>query len=173
MFEKAYFYTKLPVMTLDNSKTIINFRIKLFGATIVFIAYLVLAYFSHTIKFPLLGLSDTAVTLILVAVYLFIAFLPMILNYQFVFFTDENEKIIFRYFNAGITGGRKNSVEIDKKSFAGYKTETKMFGMIKSIILFQNFREGVARYPAIFITALSKEERSKILKSLDSFTSPE
>jgi hypothetical protein len=160
-------------MTLDNSKTIIGFRIKLFGATIVFIAYIILAYFSKTIKFPLLGLSDTAVTLILVAVYILFASLPLILNYQFVFFTDENEKIIFRFFNAGITGGKKNSVEIDKKSFAGYKTETRMFGMIKSIILFQKFQEGVAKYPPIFITALSKEERSKILKSLNSISSAE
>lgn len=160
-------------MTLDNSKTIINFRIKLFGATVVFIAYIILAYFSKTIKFPMLGLSDTAVTLILVAVYLLFAFLPMILNYQFVFFTDENEKIIFRYFNAGLTGGKKNSVEIDKVSFAGYKTETSMFGMIKSIVLFQKFREGVAKYPPIFITALTKEERSKIFKALNSFSPSE
>jgi hypothetical protein len=64
-------------------------------------------------------------------------------------------------------------VEIDKRSFAGYKTETRMFGMIKSIILFQKFQEGVAKYPPIFITALSKEERSKILRALHSFLPPE
>ncbi len=159
-------------MTLDNSKTIINLRIKLFGATIVFIAYIILAYFSKTINFPLLGMSDTTWTLILVAVYLFIAFLPLILNYQFIFFSDDSEKIVFRYFNAGIVGGKKNSIEIDKRAFYGYKMESKLFGLIISIILFQKFQEGVAKYPPVFISALSGEEKKKILKSLDSCSPP-
>ncbi len=159
-------------MTFDNSKTIINIRIKLFGATIIFIAYIILAYFSKTIKFPLFGMSDTTITLILVAVYLFLAFLPMILNYQFISFSDDKEKIIFRYFNAGIVGGKKNSVEINKSSFSGYKIESATFGLVKSIILFQKLREGVAKYPPIYISSLSKEEKAKIIRSLNSITPP-
>jgi len=159
-------------MTFDNSKTIISLRIKLFGATIVFIAYIILAYFSKTIKFPLLGMSDTAWTLILVAVYLFIAFLPMILNYQFIFFSDDTEKLVFRYFSAGIVGGRKNSIEIDKRSFYGFKLESKLFGLIQSITLLQKFQEGVAKYPPVYISALSSEEKGRILKSLNSCAPP-
>lgn len=159
-------------MTFDNSKTIISLRIKLFGATIVFIAYIILAYFSKTIKFPLLGMSDTALTLILVAVYLFIAFLPMILNYQFIFFSDDTEKLVFRYFSAGIVGGKKNSIEIDKRSFYGYKLESKLFGLIQSITLLQKFQEGVAKYPPVYISALSREEKNRIVKSLNSCTPP-
>jgi hypothetical protein len=159
-------------MTFDNSKTIISLRIKLFGATIVFIAYIILAYFSKTIKFPLFGMSDTAWTLILVAIYLFIAFLPMILNYQFIFFSDDTEKLVFRYFNAGIVGGKKNSIEIDKRSFYGFKVESKLFGLIQSITLLQKFQEGVAKYPPVYISALSREEKGRILKSLNSCTPP-
>jgi hypothetical protein len=157
-------------MTFDNSKTIINLRIKLFGATIVFIAFIILAYFSKTIKFPILGMTDTTWTLILIAVYLFIAFLPMILNYQFIFFSDDTDKIVFRYFNAGIVGGKKNSIEIEKRSFYGYKLESKFFGLIQSIILLQKFQEGVAKYPPVYISALSGEEKDRIIKSLNSCT---
>jgi hypothetical protein len=159
-------------MTFDNSKTIIGLRIKLFGATIVFIAYIILAYFSKTIKFPLLGMSDTAWTLILVAVYLFMAFLPMILNYQFIFFSDDSEKLVFRYFSSGIVGGKKNSIEIDKRSFYGFKLEKKLFGLIQSITLLQKFQEGVAKYPPVYISALSREEKDRIIKSLNSCTTP-
>jgi hypothetical protein len=159
-------------MTFDNSKTIIGLRIKLFGATIVFIAYIILAYFSKTIKFPLLGMSDTAWTLILVAVYLFMAFLPMILNYQFIFFSDDSEKLVFRYFSSGIVGGKKNSIEIDKRSFYGFKLEKKLFGLIQSITLLQKFQEGVAKYPPVYISALSREEKDRIIKSLNSCTPP-
>jgi hypothetical protein len=159
-------------MTFDNSKTIIGLRIKLFGATIVFIAYIILAYFSKTIKFPLLGMSDTAWTLILVAVYLFMAFLPMILNYQFIFFSDDSKKLVFRYFSSGIVGGKKNSIEIDKRSFYGFKLEKKLFGLIQSITLLQKFQEGVAKYPPVYISALSREEKDRIIKSLNSCTPP-
>jgi hypothetical protein len=153
-------------MTLDNSKTIISLRIKLFGATVVLLAFIALTYAAKIIKFPLLGMSDTFVTLTLVGIYLLFAFLPMILNYQYVWFSDDDERIIFRYFTAGIIGGRKNSVEIRKDSFSGYKTESKYFGLSRSLLLFQKVGKGTAKYPPIYISALNKEQVSKLLKAL-------
>jgi hypothetical protein len=154
-------------MTLDNSKTIISLRIKLFGATVAILAYIVLTYIAKLIKFPLLGMSDTTWTLILLGVYLLYAFYPMYLNYQYIYYSDEGENIILRYFTAGIIGGKKNSIEINKKAFSGYKTESGLFGLTRSIILFQKFREGVAKYPQVHISALSREEWKKIMRSLD------
>ena len=154
-------------MTFDNSRTIISLRIKLFGATIVFLTYIGLTYAAKMIKYPLLGMSDTAWTLILVAIYLFIVSLPMFLNYQYISYSDDGENIVFRYFTSGIFGGRKNSVEINKKSFSGYKIETGFFGLIQSITLFQKFNEGVAKYPPVYISALNREERAKVFRSLN------
>ena len=159
-------------MTFDNSKTIISQRIKLFAATVLFLVYIGLTYAAKMIKFPVLGLNDTSWTLILVAVYLIIAFLPMVLNYQYVFYSDDSDKIIFRYFSSGIIGGKKNSVEIDKRTFAGYKTESRFFGLIKSITLFQRFKEGVAKYPPVYISALPQKDADKILKSLNIYAPP-
>ena len=154
-------------MTFDNSRTIISLRIKLFGATIVFLAYIVLTYVAKMIKYPLFGMSDTAWTLILVGIYLLVAFLPMFLNYQFIYFSDDDENIVFRYFTAGMVGGKKNSVEINKKTFSGYKIESRLFGLIQSITLFQRFKEGVAKYPPVYISALTREERAKVFRSLN------
>jgi hypothetical protein len=157
-------------MTFDNSRTIISLRIKLFGATVVFLAFITLTYVAKIIKFPFLGISDTLWTLIITAIWLFIAILPMILNYQFLFYSDDTEKIVFRYFTAGIVGGRKNSLEIEKRSFYGYKIETRLFGLVHSITLFQKFNEGVAKYPPVYISALSGQERAKLIKSLNMYT---
>lgn len=154
-------------MTFNNSKTIINLRIKLFGATVAFLAFIVLTYIAKMIKYPLLGLSDTAWTVMLVGIYLVIVFLPMFLNYQYIFYSDDSEKIVIRYFTTGMFGGKKNSVEIDKNTFSGFKTETRLFGLIQSITLFQHFKEGVAEYPRIYISALSRKERAKVIKSLN------
>jgi hypothetical protein len=160
-------------MTFDNSKTIINLRIKLFGATIIVLTYIVLTYIAKMIKYPLLGMSDTGWTLLLVGLYLIYAFLPMFLNYQYIYFSDEGEKIIFRYFTAGIVGGKKNSIEINKNTFSGYEITSALFGLDQSIILFQKLQDGIARYPPVHISALSKEERSKLLRSLNLYTTKE
>lgn len=153
-------------MTFDNSKTIIGMRIKIFIATVLLLTYFVLTYFAGLIKYPLLGMSDTLLTIILICLYFIFAFYPMVLNYQYVYYSDEEDTIVFRYFNAGIAGGRKNSVEINKNSFAGYKIETKYFGLMRSITLFRQLREGVAKYPPIYISNLTSEEKIKVLNSL-------
>ena len=156
-------------MTFDNSKTIISLRIKLFGATVIILAFIVLTYIAKIIKYPLFGMSDTVWTLILVGLYFGYALLPMFLNYQYIYFSDDGENIVFRYFTAGIIGGRKNSIEINKKGFSGYKSEGRFFGLIQSITLFQKFREGIAKYPQVYISALSREERNKIFRSLNKY----
>ena len=153
-------------MTLDNSKQIISFRIKLFVATVLFLVYVALAYVAKLIKFPILGLSDTAWTLILVIIYLLIAFIPMFLNYQYVYFSDDGESLVFRYFNAGIVGGKKSSIEISKKTFAGYKTESRYFGLMLSLVLFQQVGQRIAKYPPVHISALNKDQRNKLFYSL-------
>jgi len=159
-------------MTFDNSKTITNLRITFFAATVLLLAYLAMSYAAKLIKYPLLGMSDTVWTLILVTIWIFLTFIPMFLNYQYVSFSDEGEKIILRYFTAGYISGKKNSVEIDKRSFGGYKIETRFFGLIESIILFQKFQEGVAKYPPVYISSLTREEKGKLIKSLNRYASP-
>ena len=153
-------------MTFDNSKSIINFRIKLFFVTILALAWLAIAYVIKLIKFPLLGIEDGIWTLVIIAIWILVAFLPMILNYQFIYFSDDGESIIFRFFNAGIVGGKKNSVEISKRTFAGFKTESKYFGLSRSIIIFQQVGNNIAKYPPIHISALTRDQRNKMLQSL-------
>jgi hypothetical protein len=158
-------------MTFDNSKTIISLRIKLFAATVVLLAFLALAYVVMLIKFPFLGFNESSWTVILVGVWLVLALMPIILNYQFISYSDDGEFIIFRYFTAGIVGGRKNSVEINKTTFAGYKIESRFFGFIQSIILFQNIQGRVANYPPVYISALNRKEKEKIIRSLNQYSS--
>jgi hypothetical protein len=159
-------------MTFDNSKTIISLRIKLFGATVLLLTFLALAYVVMLIKFPLLGFNESSWTVILVGIWLVLALMPIILNYQFISYSDDGEYIVFRYFTAGIVGGRKNSVEINKTTFSGYKIEIKFFGLIQSIILFQNIQGRVANYPPVYISALNRKEKEKVINSLNWYSSP-
>lgn len=157
-------------MTFDNSKSIIGFRIKLFIATVIFLGYLLLAYAARVIKFPLLGMDETVWTIIITACYILIVFIPMILNYQYVYYSDDGNNLVFRYFFAGIAGGKKNSIEIDKQTFSGFTLEKKLFGLNQSLTLYQRLKEGKAKYPPIYISAMTREEKEKVIRSLKSFT---
>lgn len=157
-------------MTFDNSKGIIGLRIRLFTITVIVLAYLILAYGAEMIKFPLIGLNETFWTVFLIAIWLLVALMPMILNYQYVFFSDDSERIVIRYFNAGIVGGKKNSVEIDKISFGGYSVKSEMMGLKSSITVYQKFSEGVAKYPPVYISALSKQEKSRLFTALKKYS---
>ena len=157
-------------MKLDNSKTIISSRIKLFAVTVLFLAYIIMSYAAKIFKLTLFGWSDTLWTIILATIWIFIALLPMILNHQYVSYSDDDETIVFRYFTSGIVGGRKNSIEIEKRTFAGYKTEKQLWGLSLSITLYQNLEKGIAKYPPIHISALTKKERAKIFKSLNQYS---
>jgi hypothetical protein len=155
-------------MTFDNSKTIIGSRIKLFVATVLFLGYLLLAFAARVIKFPLLGMDETTITVIIAAIYLIIVFIPMALSYQYVYFSDEGDFIVFRYFFAGIVGGKKNSIEIHKETFKGYNIEKKLLGLVQSITLYQQIKGRKAKYPPVYISALTKEEKEKVISSLNS-----
>jgi hypothetical protein len=157
-------------MKFDNSRTVISIRIRLFTVTVLLIAYLIVVYFAHLFKFPVFGLSETMLTTILVCLYILFAAYPMILDYQFISYSDDDDKLIFRYFTSGIAGGKKNSVEISKSDFAGYRIDRKLFGLKKSITLFRQLPQGVAKYPPVYISILSRKERARLLNSLYSHT---
>jgi hypothetical protein len=156
-------------MTLNYSKSIINLKITRRASIIIFLAYLVIAYAAGIIKFPLLGMSRLAWTMMVLLIFLFVILLPVVLNYQYISYSDEGDNIIFRYYSTGFIPGNKNSVEINKRTFSGFTLEKKFFGLMQSITLYQRLKGRVAKYPPIYISALKREEKAKILKSLSSF----
>jgi hypothetical protein len=156
-------------MTLNNGKSVINLKITRRASIILFLTFLILTYAARIIKYPLLGMNRTAWAILVLACFLLIIFLPILLNYQYIFYSDEGNSIIFRYYTTGFISGKKNSVEIGKKTFSGFTLEKKFFGLIQSITLYQRFKEGVAKYPPIDISALKRPDKDKLLKSLNSF----
>jgi len=156
-------------MTLNNSKSVINLKIIRRTSIIIVAVFLLLTYVAKIIKFPLLGINQAGWTILIVGCFLVIILIPILLNYQYIFYSDEGEALIIRYFTTGFLEGTKNSIEIDKRTFSGFVLEKKFFGLSQSITLYQRHKKGVAKYPPVFINALKREERRKILISLNSY----
>ena len=156
-------------MTINNSKSVINLKIVRRTSIIIYLLFLVFTFAAMLIKFPLLGMSKTAWTILVTACFLIIVFVPILLNHQYIYFSDEGDMIIFRYYSAGFTEGKKNSVEIGKKTFSGFTLDKRFFGLIQCITLYQRMKEGVAKYPPIYISALKRQDKDSILESLNSY----
>ena len=155
-------------MILNNSKSVISLKIIRRASIIFFLAYLVIVYAARIIRFPLLGIDKTTLTIVVSAIFLMIMIIPEILNYQYIYFSDEGESIIFRYYSAGLITGKKNSVEINKRTFSGFTIDKKFFGLVERITLYQRLREGIAKYPPIFLSALKRADKARIIRSLNS-----
>ncbi|HAX93938.1 MAG TPA: hypothetical protein DCY25_08370 [Bacteroidales bacterium] len=156
-------------MTIDNGKSVINQKILKRTVIILYLAFLVLSLAASIIKFPLLGMTKTTWLILTTFISLIIILIPIVLNYQYIFFTDEGNMLVFRYYSTGLGTGNKNSVEIEKRSFSGFTIDKSLFGLIQSITLYQRMKEGVAKYPPIHISALKPVEREEIIKTLTSY----
>jgi hypothetical protein len=156
-------------MTLNNGKSIINLKLIRRTSIILFLTFLVLTFVAKIIKYPLLGLSETVWTIIVLIIFLIIIFLPGMLNYQYIYYSDEGENIIIRYYTTGIIPGNKNSIEINKRTFSGFSLDRKFYGLVQSLTLYQHFKEGVAKYPPVYINALKRKDITRIIKSLNSY----
>lgn len=156
-------------MTINNSKSVINLKITRRASIIIYLAFLITAFAAGIIKFPLLGMSKITWTILFTSCFLIIILIPILLNYQFIFFSDEGNTIVFRYYTTGLIAGKKNSVEIGKKTFSGFTLDKKLFGLIQSVTLYQRLKEGVAKYPPIYISALKRKNKAIILETLSSY----
>ena len=155
-------------MTLDNGKTIIRLRLNLLIAIVIFIVYLFFAFEKH-INFPVLGLSETEATLILIGLLILVALYPMILKYNYIYFSDDGPSILIRFYSVGIMKGAKKSIEIEKKRFLGYKRKEGLISQSISLIERADRREAI--YPPVSITSLNKKERTKLFTTLDQYRS--
>ena len=160
-------------MTFDNGKTIIRLRLRVFIATLLMLVYVYLVYFGKHLHFPILGIQEIHATLTLVAIYLLLAFLPMILKYKYIYFSDDGKNIIFRYYSVGLLSGKKSSVEIPKNEFLAYNLIKPFPGLVKSIRLHRLMGNKKASYPPIYISSLSGSELDRIISSLDKYVKRE
>ena len=157
-------------MTLNNSKSVINLKIARRTSIILLLAFLLLTYVAKIIKFPLLGINQAGWTILILACFLIIIFLPLFLNYQYVYFTDEGETIIFRYYTAGFIEGKKNSIEINKRTFSGFTLEKRFFGLDSEYKALSTAKKGCCKISScLYQWIKTRRQRAKILKSLNSF----
>ncbi len=148
-------------MVIENKKrSIITKRIFYFGSLFV-IAAAVLIYFD---QFGAALISGGVFALWI----LFFQFA----DYQYVEFSDDNGLITFRYYPIAKFGKKQYStIEFSPKVLHEARFDSGMFGLFSELNLAVKTKRGIAEYPAISLTAVSKSDRKRIEQALDKILS--
>jgi len=157
-------------MKLDNKRNTYRIWLSRLVMTVLFTLVILLIIFLPWFDDSEIWLSKYHVIILISAIYIAVNWINYLKRPNFVFYSDHGEMIIVRYYPVSMFTSRKNSIEIPKKQFVKYELQPFLFRTQHKLILTQNFRGKEARYPAISLSALDKEDREKMLQSLDKFS---
>jgi hypothetical protein len=87
-------------------------------------------------------------------------------DYNYIYFNDEGNRILFRYIPLSPFKNRRYSIEIGKHEFHGYKIQKPSL-FKKMIVFYIKTPQGVAKYPPISISALNGDEFNQLKKALN------
>lgn len=146
-------------MIINNKETATRLKMGYSVFIIVFLLLLVLSLIFTFLPNYMFELIWSIICVSLFTVY-------MIMNYNYIYYNDETDKILFRYqaLNPFITNPK--SIEIPKNSFIKYEISTSFFKLKKSLTLYQKTGQGIAKYQAVCLNSLSKKEKEDLFNSL-------
>lgn len=156
-------------MTFNNGKRIVVFRLLSLISTVIFVIYMLLAYFAAILGRHMSSEQITITTVAVTTVYILIISWPAIRQYKYIYFTDDGRSIVLRWYTIGLLSGESKSIEIPKEFFAGYEITRKVRGLFSYITLYQVFQGRKGSYPPVSVTALGSKEIKKITEALDSY----
>ena len=116
-----------------------------------------------------LGITKYQWALIVGALYALLAVAEAILELNYIYFSNTDDRIMLRYFSMSFFNRKKHSIEIPIERFGGYYLKKSLWGIKKKLILIQRVKNVDAKYPPVSITALNKQELKKLLDTLNNY----
>ena len=104
-------------------------------------------------------------------VFLITIVFSLYLNLNFIIFKEADQKIILRYYPLHPFHDNFKSIEIINNTLSHFELNSKVFGLKSELTLFQKTEKGIARYPKVYLSALTKKERDKIIECLTKYDS--
>jgi len=157
-------------MQIDNQRNIYRIWLSRLVMTVVFALVILALIFISWFDDLESGITKYHFIILVSVIYLGINWINFLKRPCFVSYSDQGEMLVVRYYPVSMFTSRKNSIEIPKKQFANFELKNFFFGTQQKLILAQNFRGKVAKYPAISLSALDREDREKMLQSLGNYS---
>ncbi len=156
-------------MIIENKNTTVRINQTRLILLIVFIPLILVLSTTNIFGRSILGMDKYYWVAFIALAYLIYNIYEYIKDFNYIYFSDEEEKLIFRYISLRPLQGRRYSIEIEKDKFYAYKIVRAFFNINKYIILYINTPQGIAKYPPISITALKPDEYNQLKKTLNQY----
>ena len=153
-------------MTIENQKTVIRIFLRKMLIAIITVVIIVSMLATNWFKPELLGITQYQWIVLVVAIYILLIGGSWLRGLNYIYFNDKGDKLIIRYYAIRPLGRRKRAVQIPKTALAKYEIIKTNLGLKKVLILHQHVKKNVAKYPAIGITSLSRDELSRLEQQL-------
>ena len=150
-------------MLIENTNTAMRIWVRNMISTIVLCLSLIVLYMAHFLEEPVLGIGQLELTLFLSIIYLYLVLSPIILKYQFVYVSLEENKISIKYYTMGFVPGARKSYEFPASEFYKFELEKSFFNLRENIIVFRKVKKGIAKYPPISLTGLKEKQRNQLI----------
>ena len=92
------------------------------------------------------------------------------MKYTYFYFSNNGKNLVFRFYTLRIIAGKPKTIEISKTNFVKYDIVTDFFNKKDSLVLYQKTPKGVAKYPPISLTLLSKNKKTELKRTLFAMT---
>ena len=146
-------------MKLDTKQRANSTKVRFLAFVFITVVIIALLFLTDYVKQREIPIGVIVLGLL---VYIFY----MIKNYTYIQYHDEGQKIVFRYFKLIPATLDHHAVEIPKQTFVGFEIKEVMGGIREDIILIQQTKNGIAKYPPISLSILNDTEKELIKKSL-------
>lgn len=150
-------------MTLSNQNRAAHIKLFYYIISFLYLSLTVLTVYLNPDYMVLILLSLFGIFVVLVA-------LNLTREYNFIIYKETDDKIIMRYYPLHPFHDKFKSIEISKKTFSHFELEKLSLGLRENLYLFQMSEKGLAKYPGISLSALSKKQRRTVLESLSKFS---
>ena len=146
-------------MKINNKTKALKFK-RLFFLVSVFIALIALVFFLFVDDW--IYAIASVITFSLWFLYFHVA------DYQFIEFSDENNKVILRYYKAVRLGKTAfHSIEFPQQMLKEVFFENSIFGKLSDVTLVVQTKRGTADYPSVSLSAVPEIDRMRIEKALN------
>lgn len=155
-------------MVIDIRKTAIRMWLRGLIMAFIFSTLILILLLTNLFSKPLASIGKSHVIIFLAVIYLGMAAFNYLRDYHYIYFSDESNKLILRYYSLRPLSQAKKSIEIPKENLVKVEFRNRFMGLSQKLILFQKVKSGVYKYPPVSLTALSSEEKNQLLQVLNS-----
>jgi len=92
------------------------------------------------------------------------------MDYTYFYFSNKGNNLIFRFYSLRNFLGKPKTIEFSREKFVKYDIVTGFFNQKDSLVLYQKTPKGVAKYPPISLTLLTKKQKTELKRALFALT---